>query len=247
MKKTDFTPIKTQDLNFRKLKNHIARNGNKIKPAVGLGTIYAGKFMPWDLASKTEVILPIGNKNELMRELEGVWAVVGRINNYHIKKNGKIRFDTIEHVLTNISAPILTYPDTGEPTKFSNLWICAMQMTNLDKRKAQVTPIVTEANRRKVWKQLSGTYVYNAEGDLNVLEGLSDNHTALGKDKDFIAVELAKALKNPNFTDDTKKKIIALVKKYQKIIPDSQHSLAKELDDARSSLKKEAKNASKLQ
>lgn len=235
------SPDKIQKSNLKILKAHINGIRSKIKPNLNHGTIYAGKFVRFGLLSETEKILPKGDRNHLMNEMKDVWKILKSINKRSIAAKGTLLYDTLEEVLTDIKAPVLTCPDTGKKEKFGNFYECAKIATNPKTSKVILNTMIPAAETNNIWKQLSGIYVGNAKGDLKIIEGVDENLNALGDEKIMISTELERALKNPDFSEDTKKKLRRLFDKYKSQLPDSKHAVGAELKSVKKRLKKDAK------
>ncbi|WP_108837435.1 hypothetical protein [Tateyamaria sp. Alg231-49] len=236
-----------QKSNWEKLKKHIKRASANIKPEADLGTMYAGNFVGWDIIRDVEKILPAGEMNDL--NLQPLYKVIQQANRREIRSTGKLRFDTIVDVLEDMRAPVLICPDYREKVKFRHLAECAFQAGKVvpvgtNKKASEnggLNGLLPTKHARILWDFLSTIYVGNAEGEIKILEGVSDDHTKLGRDKVMIRTELEKALKNSKLDEKTLQKLRYMVEKYADALSKKTDPATRRLEQLLVSMKKHAK------
>ena len=180
--------------------------GHMIVTGDNMGVIYAG-------FGKTN-LMKMKKGFQAEPEVTPMWKIIERMEKEAREYSGYSVVDTINVVLQRIKSPLpklieATGANAGDPKRYSDMLSCANALASDD---WQLLPVKA---RRRVWNILSKTYVQNLRGDVQIWEGVSKKLRLLEPYKVMLQTELKAIRNNPNVSDKTRKKIEALIKKYE--------------------------------
>lgn len=196
-----------QIANLRTFMAWLKQHGNMILPIPNRGAIYAG-------LGKTN-LMKMKKGLQAEPETTPMWKIIEKAEKDAREYTGYVTIDPINDVLKRIKSPLpklveATGANAGHPKKFADFLSCVNALASDD------WALIPRAARRKVWNLVSRKYAENLRGDVQIWEGVSKRLRLLEGHKVMIQTELKKIEKNPNVSAASRKKIAALIKKYEK-------------------------------
>ena len=180
-------------------------HGNMVMPIPHRAVIYAA-FPPGDL-------MKVRNFMMAESQLRGMWQIIEEVEKQIRDVPGQVTYDKLSDVLKRLKSPLPKLREThganiGAPKKYSDMLSCANAMTSKDWQ------LVDKGKFNAVWQELSGLYVQNSQGDVEIWEGRKKNYKRIDMGSVLINRELGELLKKGDLPTKTLQAAIKLAKHY---------------------------------
>lgn len=224
-KKKALTEGEVKSQNLKSVRAWIKKNDSRVKAKPNKTVLYSGR--DYDIENLIGKNLPDVDRDTFMGT-----PMYKRLTDKKYLKDHKIPsdFEDITVVLKRLKSPIIVDKDRID-IPFSNANEC---FSNL-KHKPDLFP---KPEVEKVWSSLSEIFASNAQGDIRVLDGASDDFTKLREDKDFLRKELKALLKNENLSKKGKEVLSKLISKYGSYFDRRHKELLKQVESGKKHFKK---------
>lgn len=194
-----------QKANLKAFDDWVKASGKMILPIPNRAVIYAG-YPSAELMKARKVL----GDNEPTRRM---WQIIEKVDKDIREMTGQVTYDKLNDVLKRLKGPLpklveATGANAGHPKKFADMLECAEKLT--DPRWA----LIDKGKFNYVWDTLSGEYVKNSKGDVQIWEGRLANYKQINVGTTLIRTELEALLKRKDLPPATLKAASELVVRY---------------------------------
>ena len=198
---------KLQKQNLKAFDDWVKAHGNMVMPIPNRAVIYAG-FPPGDLAKAKKLMT---SHDQLRR----MWQIIETVDKQIREISGQTTYDKLNDVLLRLKSPLpklveATGANIGHPKKFSDMLSCADRLT--DPR----WELIDKGKFNYVWDTLSGEYVKNSRGDVEIWEGRKANYRQVDVSTTLIRAEIKELLSRSDLPPATRKAASELAVRYVK-------------------------------
>lgn len=214
-------------LNIRSIRKWIEDNKGRIKAKPNETVLYSGRTYELD----NDPDLP-KEERELYQGTP-IWKLINKHRKLHSDRKVPFKYQNLEGVLKGIRDYPQVVDKDHQEKKFNNAFDFFSSIKSLDK----LLPNAKAVNKES-WDRLSEVFAANAEGDIKILDGFSDEFEKLGHEKTLFTKEVEALLKSSKLSPAGRAVLLKKITKYGELFDHQYTKMIKTLDEETRNLKK---------